>query len=140
METLLITNSCKNRWYPISIQSIKTYLKLDFSVEGSEPLQSNLAYNLQYIQYIEKQLSDLNLSSVLYTMLYKSYIISGMGIVEGLFTNLLKSKNAWRKTNWESNGKMISNEMKMNDKIVRIEMNYSKRLTNIMFVWIWIQC
>lgn len=51
---------------------------------------SNFAYNMQYIEYLEKQLSELTLSDVLLTILYKSYIITAMGIVEVLFVNLLK--------------------------------------------------
>lgn len=114
-------NGCKERWYPTSIEKYKTYIKLDMKIKGSEELRKNIAYNLQYLEYIKKQQDELKLSEVIYVMLCKSYIISGMGIIEGLFTNLLKSKDFWNKTTWQSIGIIKSNENKFEEKTIKIE-------------------
>ena len=105
-ETLLKINSneCKchpYKWYPHSIDNFKVSIILDYDVEGAEALSKNLAYNLQYIQYLELCFKELKLSDVLYTMLVKNYVITGMSILEGIFTNLLKSKNLYSTTDIE---------------------------------------
>ena len=76
-ETLLESNSSKIRWYPTPITLYKHSLKLDMSIKNSNALLSNLAYNMQYIEF--------------YTMLIKTYVITGMSILEGIFSNIVKS-------------------------------------------------
>jgi len=121
LESLITKSGCKQRWYPTSIEKYKTYIKLDMKIKGSEELRKNIAYNLQYLEYIKKQQDELKLSEVIYVMLCKSYIISGMGIIEGLFTNLLKSKGFWNATTWQSKGIIKSNENKFEGKTIKIE-------------------
>ncbi|WP_394897925.1 hypothetical protein [Clostridium butyricum] len=121
MKSLIKENHSKIRWYPISIDTYRRYIKLDMGVEGSEQLRNNIAYNLQYLEYIQKQLDELHLSNVIYIMLCKSYIIAGMGIIEGLFTNLLKSNTLWNTTKWESKGLIKSNESSFQGKKIKIE-------------------
>lgn len=101
METLIKKNNIKRRWYPKSIDGYKQSIKIPRDTEENKRLSSNFAYSMQYIEYLEKQLNELKLSSVIRTMLYKSYIITGMGIVELLFVYLLKSSGNWNKTEWE---------------------------------------
>ena len=67
------------------------------SIENSEALRSNLAYSMQYLEFIEKEIEELKLSDVIYTMLVKSYVVTGMSVLEGLFVNIVKS-NGWWKT------------------------------------------
>ncbi|WBW98837.1 hypothetical protein [Oceanirhabdus sp. W0125-5] len=121
MKSLIMENRCKERWYPTAIDRYRTYIKLDMTIDGSEQLRNNIAYNLQYLEYIQKQQNELNLSSVIYVMLCKSYIISGMGIIEGLFSNLLKSKGLWNSTVWESKRRIKSNESVIDGKKIKIE-------------------
>lgn len=88
----LLENWCRGkRWYPQRIETYECALKLRGTIKNKTLIRKNFAYNMQYIEYIEKQLTELNLSSVLEKMLYKSFIITGMGIIESLFLNLLKA-------------------------------------------------
>lgn len=98
------------RWYPTSINIYKT--SIDFKSEDKNLLKSNFAYSMQYLEYLDLQFKELNLSSVLYTMLIKSYIITGMGIIEGIFTDVLKSNNLWNKSTWEESFKIETNPKK----------------------------
>ena len=100
METLLKKNNCKTRWYPHSVEDFKCSILIPNDSADNKRYNSNFAYSMQYLQYIEKQLSELELSSVIITMLYKNYIITGMGIVEMLFTYILKTTNNWKTTDW----------------------------------------
>lgn len=122
MHTLIISNNCKDRWYPIRIDTLKACVKLDDSIDGSQRLKSNIAYSIQYIHFIEKQLEELKLSGVIEKMLIKTYIITGMGIIEGLFTNLLKSNSFWKKTKWKLIAdKIESNAKKIDGKMIKVE-------------------
>ncbi len=117
METLIRKLDCQDRWYPISVDEFKRAITIPLDSEENRRLNSNFAYNMQYLQYIEKQLSELKLSSVLVTMLYKSYIITGMGIIELVLTYILKSKNAWNRTEWKEVKTFKSNSVNINDDI-----------------------
>lgn len=103
IDTLIKSNKkkAKERWYPISVDSFRNgFIAMSSDVEGYHPLVDNLAYNLQYIQFLEKEMEELELSSVLCTMLVKTYVITGIGIIEGIFSYIIKS-NGWWKTNDE---------------------------------------
>ena len=76
------------------------FIAMGSDVEGYHPLVDNLAYNLQCIQFLEKEMEELELLSVLYTMLVKTYVITGIGIIECIFSYVIKS-NGWWKTNDE---------------------------------------
>lgn len=75
-------------------------IKLDTDIENATALHNNIAYNLQYIEFLEKEFKELHLSSVIYTMVVKNYLITSMSILEGLFTNIIKSNGGkpliWR--------------------------------------------
>ena len=49
--------------------------KLDMNIDDAKVTKSNIAYNLQYLEFIEKEINDLDLHIVLQKMLYKTYII-----------------------------------------------------------------
>ncbi len=93
LKTRIRSIDYKNRWYPASVNDYKNAIKVDGTSEDIKRLRSNFAYSMQYIQYIEQQLTDLNLTHVITTMLYKSYIITAMSIIEALFVNFLMCKS-----------------------------------------------
>ena len=109
-DTLLESNKSKDRWYPTSIDTLKNSIKIDTSIENARALHSNIAYNLQYIEFLEKELEELNLSSVIYIKNIKNYVITSMSILEGLFSNIIKSNGWWKTSNLESLGTTQANE------------------------------
>lgn len=121
METLIAKNKIKNRWYPQSIQTYKESIKIPFDTSENKRLKSNFAYSMQYIEYIEKQLDELKLSEVLITMLYKSYIITGMGIIEMLLVYLLKSTKNWKKDEWKISTTFMTNPKVENGIFTKVE-------------------
>lgn len=115
-ETLLKSkkNTSPNKWYPCPVSSYKNNLLIDRTIENSNALGSNLAYNLQYIEFLEKSISELDLSNVIYIMHCKTYVITAMSILEGIFTNLIKSNGIWKTSNLTSIGSTKSNEKDFN--------------------------
>ena len=111
-ETLIKEKGCKanERWYPRAIDTYKNSFVLDTSIENTRALKSNLAYSAQYLEFLEKEFSDLNPPSVIYCMLVKTYVITGMSMLEGIFSNILKSRGWWKVSDLESCGTTQSNE------------------------------
>ncbi len=128
MESLLLKNDGVERWYPQSVDFYKSSIKiLNYSPENQR-LRSNFAYSMQYIEYLEKQLGELKLSTVLITMLYKTYIITGMGIIELLFVYLLKHNELWNQTEWEEYAEFKSNPKEIEDITIKSETKLYKKV------------
>lgn len=128
METLLIKNDAPKRWYPQSVESYKSSISIPYTSDEYRRLNSNFAYSMQYIEYIEKQLDELKLSDVIATMLYKSYIITGMGIIEMLFVYLLKKAELWNTTEWQECATYLSNPRIDGDTITKVETKVYKKV------------
>lgn len=127
-ETLLKVKDSKNRWYPTPIDKLKYSVKIDTNIENARALHSNIAYNLQYIEFLEKELEELNLSSVIYTMIVKNYVITSMSVIEGIFTNIVKSNNWWKTSDLESLGTTKTNETKFEDQKYVIKTELLKKV------------
>ncbi len=109
-DTLILSNKAKDRWYPTPIDTLRKSIKIDTDIENATALHNNIAYNLQYIEFLEKEFKELHLSSVIYTMVVKNYLITSMSILEGLFTNIIKSNGWWKTSDLESLGYTQANE------------------------------
>lgn len=81
-----------SRWYPISVDSYRHDVSQGILESLELQYRSNIAYSLQYLEYLELQLKELKLSSVILSMIYKSFIIVAASIVEIIFYHLAKSK------------------------------------------------
>ena len=128
METLIKKNQAQNRWYPKSVDKYKASIKIPNDTPENKRMISNFAYSMQYIEYIEKQIDELKLSNVLLTMLYKTYIITGMGIIELLFVYLLKKSGYWRQTEWEDYAEVKANPKEINGEIIKVETKLYKKV------------
>ena len=83
------SKSCKDRWYPTPVDTYKLAFIVNEELKNYRSLKSNLAYSMQYLEYLEKQIVEGNNSSVIETMLCKNYVITAMSIIEGILCNLL---------------------------------------------------
>ncbi|MBR1555781.1 MAG: hypothetical protein IJ644_10400 [Oscillospiraceae bacterium] len=125
-STLLREKNLKsnNRWYPHSIDAYTKAFIIDSHIPASSALLRNIAYNMQYIEFLEKEFEELDVSTVIYTMLVKNYVITAMSILEGIFSNIVKSNGWWKMTDMESLGVTTANEKKFGDEkyIVKTEL------------------
>ena len=127
-ETLIKENDCKDRWYPNSIDNYSVTFIIDSSIENSAALIKNISYNMQYIEFLEKEFDELNVSSVIYTMLVKSYVITAMSILEGIFSSIIKSNGWWKTTDMESLGVVTANEKRFGDEKYVIKTEILKKI------------
>lgn len=117
-ETLIKGRTKKSnteKWYPTSVDTYRTAFKIDTSVENNEALLKNICYSMQYLEFLEKELEELELSSVLRSITIKNYVITGMSILEGLFTNIVKSNGLWDTVEFEEVKETLSNEISYNN-------------------------
>lgn len=121
METLIKKNKFQTRWYPSSVDIYKNSINIPSDTDENKRIKSNFAYSMQYIEYLEKQIEELKLSNVLYTMLYKSYIITGMGIIESLFVYILKSDKYWKQSEWREHETFTASHSSSDGQILKVE-------------------
>lgn len=121
METLIIKNNVNPHWYPQTVEKYKRSIKVPYDTPENYRLNSNFAYSMQYIEYLEKQINELILPSVLKKMIYKSYIITGMGIIELLLVYRLKTTNNWNTTEWLEINKFVANSKEIEGVVLKTE-------------------
>ena len=67
----------------------------------SKEVRKNIAYSLQYLEFLQLELDEMDLHSIVTTQIQKSYIITAMGIVEAIFLHLVKSNGFANKEEWQ---------------------------------------
>ena len=112
-------------WYPVSIARLELVIgKVVYSGLGydqSHALRKNIAYNLQYIEFQDRILQDIKLSSVLHTQTIKTIVFVGTSVIESLLHFLLISNGKHSTTEWKEKCKFKGNEKTLNGERVRID-------------------
>lgn len=76
------------RWYPQAISSFEDFLKIyvdkDVQKINCRNLRKNLAFNMQYLEYLHQTDIELNLSGAIKTINFKSFIIFCSGVIEAI--------------------------------------------------------
>lgn len=83
------------RWAPRIRKSDFTFSKSlisNLSSKRNDEIKSNLFYNFQYLEFLKLQAIDLVLTPVLKAMLYKSYVITSVSIIELGFSTFLENR------------------------------------------------
>ena len=112
------------RWHPHNVDSFKSLVCQGCLKDIDRNVLSNIAYSLQYIQYLQLQIDELNLHSIVQCSLYKTYIITSMSIVEAVFNQALRCSGLWPQTDgWELIKQTKTNEFTDKGDTYRIENN-----------------
>ncbi|MBR3560575.1 MAG: hypothetical protein IKN81_03480 [Oscillospiraceae bacterium] len=110
LESILEKNSnvyYSERWHPIAVSCFESELKHGALYGMSKEVRKNIAYSLQYLQYIQLQFDQAHLHEIIATHLIKTYIITAMGIIEAIFHHLVVSKGYQKKNEWAIQGKPV---------------------------------
>ncbi len=116
MADKLTFKGSKDTWYPASIDSLEQHLgvfiKQNSYFQSSQitPLNKNIAYSLQYVEFLDRLPKDVKLSSVLETQNIKSFVVYGASIIEALFHYIIVSSGNGADTEWKSYINLKSNE------------------------------
>jgi hypothetical protein len=122
----------KGIWYPISINKLETYLG-KYIEQGHgyihvHQLKKDIAYNLQYLQFQDRLVQDIKLSSVLYTQSIKTIVLVGCSIIESILHFLLIRTGNHSTTEWVEKDIFKGNQKKLNGEDVRIDTVIHKKL------------
>ena len=87
-----------------------------FTYNEAKPIRKNIAYNLQYIEFLNQIIIDIKLTEVLWTQNVKSFVIYGASVVEAIFNFLILSSNQGKKINYKTISSFESNEYILDSK------------------------
>lgn len=86
-----------NRWYPSLVSEYEQDLSYGIFQNLNATIRKNISYSLQYLEYIDLQLNELDLSDPLCCMIYKNYLITAASIIESVFYHILFYHNKIKK-------------------------------------------
>lgn len=122
-ETLIKGNAPKNheeKWYPSPIKDYQDVFLMDTDTPENYMLLKNICYNMQYLEFLNKELDELELSAVLRPMTIKYFVITGMSVLEGLFTYIVKSNGYWKTIKEDRVAQTESNSANINGQTYKI--------------------
>lgn len=132
MSLILRKNEQGSSWYPVTVSNYEKLLikviRQGFGYPHPYALRKNICYNLQYVEYLETYLSQLQISTVLVTQTWKTFILVGCSIVESLLKYLLIRHGIHSMDNWELDFIAKGNERKVEDKLVKIDSHVFRKL------------
>ncbi len=128
---------CEERWTPKSVNDLgkRIYISCDNTL--NKKIKENVIYNLQYLEYLQKQLSELNLRDPIRRMINKNYILTAVSIIEGLFTYYLKKTGNYSYSEWKIfktenmenaklenlDGKLVKKQVEYYEKVDKYEVS-----------------
>jgi len=131
-QLTLITAS-EGTWYPVPIHKLDELLiKVIRSGRGyrhTKELRKNLAYNLQYVEFLDRAQQDLKLSSVIIKQNWKTFVIIGCSIVESLLHFLLIAKKKHSTTEWELKLVAPGNGKNWDDSRIKVDSYVYEKLS-----------
>lgn len=95
------------KWYPHPISKLDNFLSQLYGTNNA--ISRNISYNIQYIEYLNKSIKDLNLSEVIIKQTYKNIIIIGVSIIEAIFFKLLERIKDYKTNDWKQIKKFTNN-------------------------------
>lgn len=126
-ETLIMANKIEynGRWHPCPVNDFRNVVQQGLLENVDKNILSNIAYNLQYLQYLQLQMDELKLHCIVECLLYKAYIITSMSIIEAIFNQVLKCTNEFPQTDgWECIKQVKSTEYADDEKLYRLETSF----------------
>ncbi|WP_143073020.1 hypothetical protein [Parapedobacter indicus] len=108
-----------------------TGIKINKAFPRTYELINNIAYATQYLEYLSKKINNEG-HSVILTHLYKTYLITGMGIIEAILLYFLKSENLQKQRDFvlvdtfSSNYKLIKGKWYKTDTVFYLRLDSPK--------------
>jgi hypothetical protein len=123
--TFLRRKDESGNWFPTPIWKLENLLNKGIrpvsGYQNAGGLRKNIAYNLQHIQFLDKSLEDLKLTSVLVTQTQKTVIIVGCGVVESLLHYFLTTSGHHSTTEWKLKIIAPGNSKKTDSGVIKID-------------------
>lgn len=97
-------------WCPNPIDKIRVLLrrgiKDDNVLAHHQAFVSNVAYNLQYLEFLNHLLTEKKLHVTVQTQTEKTFVITGMSVIEAVLWYVLRKNGMQKIDEWEKNKKV----------------------------------
>jgi hypothetical protein len=126
-----MTDADDGFWCPNPINKIRVFLrrgiKDDDVLAHHQAFVSNIAYNLQYLEFLNHLLTEKSLHATVLTQTEKTFVITGMSVIEAILWYVLR-KNGMQKTNeWEEIKKFSPSSFKDGESEFLVQNTILKR-------------
>ena len=104
LESILEKNTeikYSDRWHPTLVREFEEILSRGIFEGMNRELRKNIVYSLQYLQFLQLELEEFHLHDVVKKQLIKTYIITAMSIIEGVFHHVVIEKGYQKKLEWK---------------------------------------
>lgn len=116
-----------SRWLAIWIDTYRNNMSYGYFSSMEFHYKSNIAYSLQYLEFLELLLNDLKNTSVLYSQIVKNFVITSVSIIELLFFHIAKTENKIKLIEWRKLKSQDKKNIKHGSQTFRIsEVIYEK--------------
>lgn len=92
-------------WCPTLIDKIRNFLRLgiknDNVLDHRQAFVSNIAYNLQYLEFLNHLLTEKKLHATVLTQTQKTFIITGMAVIEAILWYVLRKNGMQKIDEWK---------------------------------------
>ena len=120
-----------DRWHPIMVSDFERELIGGQLQSMNYALRKNIAYALQYLEFLQLEQKEVHLHEIVATHLLKSYIVTAMGIIEGIFHHIVIVSGYNKKSDWEVLGKPIhTNVFRENGNEKKYVISVEQKLTS----------
>lgn len=101
-------------WCPTAVDAIHGYVNRaiprdDPVLADSYAYKRNIAYNLQYLQFLNWTLTETRLHSTVYALTVKTFIITSISVIESVLWYVIKKNGVQPKREWELVHESVSN-------------------------------
>lgn len=91
-------------------------------------LVKNLSYNMQYLEFLSISLKE-SIHATIRMEFYKTFVITGVSVIESILYYLLRSKNLHRTQNYKVLTKFTSNEREIDGIQTKIESTVLQKIS-----------
>lgn len=133
MSPLTLHGDDSPKWCPVPVRNLEGLLE-KLIVRGSGfsnvyALRKNIAYNLQYLEFLDRCLSDVKLTEAIRTQIIKNFICVGCAIVESLLEFLLIRAGVYKRTEWSSICVFHSQASRLGERVIMLEIEMFEKLS-----------
>lgn len=110
---------------PAAVDSVDMFVrrgipKDDEVLSYSHAYVRNIAYNLQYLEFLSHTLDEEDLHATVRTLSQKTFVITGMSVVEAVLWYVLKKAGQQRREEWEEVQELNTQEFHQDGGVYRL--------------------
>lgn len=136
LESLLNSKEVtySERWKPNLVNQYKNVISSGYLQNLADEVRSNISYSLQYLEFLQLQLNELNLHCMIEKMIYKNYIIISISIIEAILEEIIKFNGLQTQIHFAIVGKEIDSNEFLDEYGIRkkLELKFCKPLKNLL--------